>query len=206
MRIASLFLFLVLSITSIYAQDDDGEYFPSPIPEQETEETETDDSNDEEFIELEDDAMFSYIFVGGQGQLGFSNIQSIIGFSPTFGVGLTDNLRVAAGPGYTRLIFPQDDQAFNIFGIRTFAEYHLFGGIFAHVEYDKQFLKARASNTVANLDLPWRGLVGGGYNSKGDFKTEGFEGTVEVLYDIRHDENKDVRSPFLFRASAYFTF
>jgi len=204
--IYAVVVFLMFSFCTI-AQNDD-EYKPAPIPEQEVEEQQVEEE-EEEFVPFEEKKLFEYTFVGGNANFFLSSRGLQLGISPAYGVGLTKNLRIGAGPSIQYFSIDNavgDNDQFTLVGGRIFGQYHIVSGIFAAVEYDKEFEFASVQNTQIRREFNARGKVGFGYNTKGDFETEGVEFSVELLYDVLHDNDVDPRTPLEYKASIYFTF
>lgn len=200
---------LLLSSLMVFAQSDD-EYEPAPIPEETNEPAPQKKEEEEELVPFERSSPFEYLFAGGNANFALSNNGFQFGMSPAFGVGITKNFRVGAGPSFEYYSLDRgqgvENDKYTFFGGRLFGQYHVTSGIFVALEYDKQWIIAEEQATQINQEFPNRLMPGLGYNTKGDFETPGMEFSVELMYNVLHDDIEDPRQALIYRASAYFTF
>ena len=201
---------LILSCSiAVFAQDD--EYKHAPVPEN-TEDSRPapapTDVDNEVKVDEDYEARFlgsEYQFVGGQIGLQVGS-STLIEVSPIYGLGFSERFRVGAGPTFTYWTYRDnlDNRVqTTLWGVRGIAEFLLIPTIYAHLELDKQWGKAQDDVVQVKREFPRRLLLGGGYSSAFG---EGVEYTLEILYDVLHDDEVDGRDPLVYRASMYFAF
>ena len=201
-KILQLVTLFLLASSSIFAQNEEPEYKPAPIPDSTTPDDNTSENDDEDEI----NNFPELYFVGGQVGFLIGN-QTRIDLNPVFGIGIMPKLRAGLGPTYTYISFRENNNQeikYNLIGGRAFVAYDVFSGIFVQTEYDNQILKGREATNRIQADFPQRLMVGGGYNSAGLF-SEGVNASIELLYDVLHTD-QDPRNALSYRASIYFAF